>query len=204
VKEFWKAFFEVQKEMPLLVKRAVNPHHKSKYPDLLEVITTIKPVLHKHGMLYYHAVHGDGDLISVTTVLMHVETGQSFSETLTSRPDKPNAQAIGSLITYMKRYMLVAMLGLAAEEDDDGNKASGIGQPPVAEARQEKPAPIRNDKYLGTPKQKTELVKFCNSLGLTDIAEIKKISAEIIGKQLSEVEALVIAKIEQLNKEPHK
>jgi hypothetical protein len=47
-----------------------------------------------------------------------------MSATVNMQPEKNSPQAIGSAITYMRRYAISAVLGLIVEEDDDGNKAS--------------------------------------------------------------------------------
>lgn len=47
------------------------------------------------------------------------------------KPVKDDPQAVGSAITYMRRYALGAVLGLNIDNDDDGNAASGVGTPLV-------------------------------------------------------------------------
>lgn len=186
MKEFWTAFAKAQAEMPVLIKVAANPHHKSRYPDLHEVITKITPVLHKHGLVFSHSVESDdGETVNITLNVIHCESMQVRSMLFKARPEKPTAQSVGSLITYMKRYSLVAFFGLSADEDDDGNKASGFTQTTQKQA-----------KYLGSPPQKQELVKLLNKAGVKDPTEMKAISDAAKGVEMSELESFVKSRLE--------
>jgi hypothetical protein len=62
----------------------------------------------------------------VVTTLMH-SSGQWIDSTLPLMLDRPGNQAFGSALTYAKRYALTALLGVAADEDDDANSADGNG-----------------------------------------------------------------------------
>jgi ERF superfamily len=64
----------------------------------------------------------DGD-VSVSTVLVHV-SGERFASPALAMRQPDNAQALGSLLTYLRRYSLLAALGLATEDDDDGKAAT--------------------------------------------------------------------------------
>jgi hypothetical protein len=94
------------------------------YADLSDIIESVKPVLAKHGLSFTQETRSDerGQLWLWTTI-MH-SSGQwrsgNFPLVLSQRP-----QDTGSSITYARRYTLCAALGIQAEEDDDGNAASG-------------------------------------------------------------------------------
>lgn len=118
-----KALVAAQKATESIKKAASNPHFKSKYADLAEVVEGVVPALNGAGVAVLQPAGADGDAVSVTTVFLH-ESGSSVSSTLTMRASKSDPQGIGSAITYARRYALLAMSG-AAPEDDDGNAASG-------------------------------------------------------------------------------
>jgi len=80
-------------------------------------------------------VGGDGQTITVHTTLIHT-TGEWIRGSLTLTFTKPDPQAAGSAITYAKRYGLAGMVGIVAEDDDDGNAASRQTEKP----KEEKPA----------------------------------------------------------------
>src|SRR5947199_89664 len=80
---------------------------------------TIKPVMAKHGLSFSQMPEGDG----LTTIIMHV-SGEWMQATANLELKGHTPQDQGSAITYMRRYALSAALGLATEDDDDGNAAT--------------------------------------------------------------------------------
>lgn len=128
-----KAYAQFQQEVVNPSNTAKNPQFKSNYAPLDEVINTAKPVLAKYGLSVLQSTGSEGESIKVVSILMH-ESGeyiQSDELTLPAYQTKGggvkefNAQGAGSAITYGRRYSLSAILGLASEDDDDGNHASG-------------------------------------------------------------------------------
>lgn len=119
---FAKAFVAAQKATEAVKKAATNPHFRSKYADLAEVVEATVPALNANGIAVMQSPGFNGELVTVTTTLLH-ESGAYVSGTLSMRPTKNDPQGIGSAITYARRYALLAMTG-AAPEDDDGNAAS--------------------------------------------------------------------------------
>ena len=123
---FAKAFVAAQMATEAVKKAASNPHFKSKYADLSEVVEATVPALNANGIAVIQSPGFDGDLVSVTTMLIH-ESGATVTGTLRMRPTKNDPQGVGSAITYGRRYSLLAMTG-AAPEDDDGSAASASPQ----------------------------------------------------------------------------
>jgi len=97
-----------------VVKNKTNPHFKNKYADLQEILEKVKKPLASCGLALYQSVRGENTLI---TKLVHI-SGESLEEIFTFK-DASNMQGLGSAITYAKRYQICAMLGLAADDDDD-------------------------------------------------------------------------------------
>jgi len=128
INELATALSAFQGEVENATKSASNPFFKSKYADLAEILNTVRPVLAKNGLslAQFPSYEGDAEqgLVLVETVLMH-KSGQWMS-CVTSTPikGKIDPQAIGSATTYCRRYPAAAILGIA-QEDDDGNAASG-------------------------------------------------------------------------------
>lgn len=116
---------KAQAEMPHVTMNAVNPFLKNKFADLGAVISTMKPILAKHGLSYSQLPYSDGNRIGVTTIIMH-SSGEWIESTvsleLADEKGKSAAQVAGSIITYLRRYSLSSAFGLYADEDDDGNK----------------------------------------------------------------------------------
>ncbi len=124
---FAKAFIQAQGKMEAITKASENPAFKSKYADLSAVLEAIVPALNKAGIAVLQSPAFDGEMVTVTTILIH-ESGASVTSDLKLRPSKLDPQGIGSATTYGRRYSLLALAGVAPE-DDDGNAASGPRQP---------------------------------------------------------------------------
>lgn len=122
--ELLTALSEAQGELSHASKSSLNPHFKSKYADLSEVIDTFRPVFAKHGLSVVQRNFPCDDGVTVVTTIYH-KTGQWLSDGGLHVPaGKRDAQGFGSALTYARRYGLSSMIGIAPDEDDDGNKAA--------------------------------------------------------------------------------
>jgi hypothetical protein len=128
------ALAAAQAEVENAIKGNVNPHFKSRYADLAEVLNTVRPTFAKHGLSILQSTAFDGVNVSVTTTLAHAEGGW-VSSCASCVPARVDAQGIGAATTYLRRYALAAMAGVA-QEDDDGNAASHQ-QRPAQESKRE-------------------------------------------------------------------
>ena len=118
------AWLAAQNAYTPLVKNKMNPHLRNKYADLGACYDSVIPALNANGIMLMQAV-GKAELgICVSTRLIH-KSGEwiDFGETVVP-VEKSTAQAVGSAMTYAKRYALTAALCLFAEDDDDGAGAS--------------------------------------------------------------------------------
>lgn len=128
----YEALFNVQQEIPMLVKDADNQHFGSKYVDLPSILKIVMPIFKKHGILVMQAptkTENGAMALQTTFVLIHATEDKVVEPAMlsftTSVPyGKETPQAAGSAITYMRRYALVSALSMNADEDDDGNRAS--------------------------------------------------------------------------------
>lgn len=125
--DLFAALAKAQAEVENATKGSSNPHFRSKYADLAEVLNTVRPVFAKHGIGILQSTAFDGSLVSVTTVLAH-SGGGLVSSVASCVPAKTDGQGIGAATTYLRRYSLAAMAGIA-QEDDDGNAAAHAGKP---------------------------------------------------------------------------
>lgn len=127
------AVIAAQGELGTAKKTADNPFFKSKYADLAAVVETARPVLTRHGLGVVQSADCDGELAVVETLLVHT-SGEWFKSRTVLKPTKADPQGMGSAVTYARRYAFMAIIGMAAE-DDDGNAASqhvnGQGQAPA-------------------------------------------------------------------------
>src|SRR5690554_6753450 len=116
------ALIGFQSEVANPEKKGINPHFKSKYAELDDIINTIRPTLEKHGLAFIqNPVQSDGQ-VGVYTVLIH-KSGEYIQFDPVMIPlQKATPHQVGAALTYAKRYSLGAALGLATEEDTDGNE----------------------------------------------------------------------------------
>lgn len=116
------ALAQAQGEVENATKASTNPHFKSRYADLAEVLNTVRPVFTKHGLAIIQSTESNGEMVSVTTAIVHKEGGY-VSSVASCVPAKWDGQGVGASTTYLRRYALAAMCGIA-QEDDDGQSAA--------------------------------------------------------------------------------
>ncbi|CAI8880366.1 Recombinase [Bacillus sp. IT-79MI2] len=131
IAELAKSLVKFNLEVNKIEKDADNPFFKNNYATLDTIIDEIRPILSKHGLSIMQIPSGDGQNVTLKTLLLH-ESGEWLeSDELTMKPVKNDPQAVGSCITYARRYSLAAFLSLNTGEDDDGNGATyGKGNKP--------------------------------------------------------------------------
>lgn len=126
------AFVKAQAEFPPIPKnknvkvRTDKGTYEYAYADLPSIMAAVTPVLAKYKLGIIHRAMPFSGGVRVVTMLVH-ESGQSITSDLTMETKQGSPQAIGSLLSYAKRYNVSLILGLAAEEDDDGAIAQGLG-----------------------------------------------------------------------------
>ena len=131
INELASALAKAQGEFSTVPKGSVNPFFKSKYADLADVIKSAGPVLASHGLAVSQFISEDDTL---TTYLIH-ESGQFIAHRANLHLVKDDPQSAGSATTYARRYGYMSCLGLVADEDDDGNRASRPERQEAARAR---------------------------------------------------------------------
>jgi len=155
------ALAKAQAQMTHAAKDNVNPHFKSSYADLASVWEACRRALTSNELTVLQPVRADGTRVTVTTLLAH-SSGEFVSEALTLTALQNTPQAIGSTITYGRRYGLSAMVGVAPD-DDDGQAAS---TPALVEPKPEPtPEPKPKPEPLITAAQRRALVAAAQQFG---------------------------------------
>jgi hypothetical protein len=111
------------------------------YADLSDVLAAVVPALSAEGLCIIQAM-GPGPSVGwacVETRLLHT-SGQFVIVSLDVPVAGTSPQAIGSAFTYGRRYALCGLLGVAAEEDDDGQAARGPSDNGRRDDRDQRPA----------------------------------------------------------------
>lgn len=184
VNELAAALAKAQGQLEGAKKSSNNPFFKSKYADLAECWNTCREALtaNEISVIQMPEEINENGRLNITTMLAH-SSGQYISSTLTMTVTKLDPQAIGSAITYGRRYALAAMVGLA-QEDDDGEKAM---------ARQEK----KDKKPVESPINITSVsengaVRFINGVQCQihdkngDWHDVKFLKIEVLEKLLND------------------
>lgn len=142
-KSFASALAAAQGEMSGATKDSKNPHFKSSYASLASVVDAIRGPLSKHEIGWTQQVSSEGTTVSVVTILLHagLESGEYRSGTMRATAKDASPQAIGSTVTYLRRYSLMATLGIPAE-DDDGEQAQPRGEAKPEPRPAKEPHPI--------------------------------------------------------------
>lgn len=128
-----KAMAGFKSEAPTILKSKVADFPSKggrtvyAYADLAEVVSKISPALAKFDLSHDWSIETEGKVIYVTCTLTHI-MGHSKSVTMPAFPDdtggKNAIQAVASAVSYLEKYTLLAVTGLAASGmDDDGNSA---------------------------------------------------------------------------------
>jgi len=123
INELATALAKAQGQMTGAMKDAANPFFKSKYADLSSVWDACRKPLSDNGLAILQSPQADGVKVSVETLLTHT-SGQWIKDTLSVSAKDDSPQAVGSAITYLRRYALQSFAGVAPE-DDDGEAAQG-------------------------------------------------------------------------------
>lgn len=130
IAELAKALASFQSEVKQPLKDKANPFFKSKYVPLENVVEAITHIAPKHGLSFIQYPVNQDTKVGIVTILMHSSGEFIETEPVFAKPAKDDAQATGSVITYLKRYSLSAVFGITSDEDDDGNSATfGNNQP---------------------------------------------------------------------------
>lgn len=160
INELAAALAKAQGEMGGALKDSANPFFKSKYADLSSVWEACRAPLSKHGLSIvqfpkteytgtpepYEWTSKMGEkrygvrvvcVVSVLTRIAHT-SGQWLEDSVSTMLPTGDPQSVGSAITYLRRYALQSVAGVAPE-DDDGEAAHGNGRPAVV---QQQPAPV--------------------------------------------------------------
>jgi hypothetical protein len=119
INELAKALSKAQGVMKSAPKNKTNPHLKSKYADLASILDAVRAPLSDNGLAVCQVVECDGARIICYTDLLHT-SGQWVRGRLCLHAAQTAIQQIGAGITYAKRYALSAILGIASDEEDDG------------------------------------------------------------------------------------
>lgn len=165
-----EALSKAQGEMEAAAKDSTNPHFNRTYADLASVWEAVRLPLSKNGLAVCQFPSSEGAVAKVVTMLTH-SSGEWTASELKIKAQSDTAQNIGSAITYARRYSLMAVCGIAPD-DDDGNAASGRDEKPSNQKPAQKSS--QGKKPAGKSQTTQEMEEFFD--GPDGEAEGKKVA----------------------------
>jgi hypothetical protein len=121
---------QFQKAIGVIAKDSKNPHFKNTYASLTQILSEVKPVLTNLGLVVLQPIN-DG---KVWTVIM--DNGNTLAQSSIDLPTNLAPQALGSAITYFRRYTLSSLLALEIDDDDATMASKPIASKPTLTANQ--------------------------------------------------------------------
>ena len=142
--ELFDAMAKVQNGLKPVQKRGKS--HHGNYATLDDILDGPGRAYNKAGFSVVQLPMQKENCVHMTTVIGY-RNGSTIKSTMSMPCDVSNPQKIGSVMTYLRRYMLASMLGLASEPDDDANSAvpqvtGRVSRPSAKSARRAQPSPF--------------------------------------------------------------
>jgi hypothetical protein len=154
IKNIACALVKFQASVSKVAKESNNPFFKSKYASLANILDTIQKPLSECGL----AISQFPDANALTTIIVHAESGEWMESSYVMPVAKQNdPQAMGSAMTYARRYALGSILNLNIDDDDDGEKAMGRQLPKRDELTPKHPSWAKAVEHLKTGGLMTDI-----------------------------------------------
>jgi hypothetical protein len=184
IDKFIPAFIKAQEQINHAVFDSTNPAFKSRYASLESVVNAVKAPLNNNGFALTQSLTFTPDATTVVTQLTHT-SGQWMRSYIPLMLDKNSAQGQGSAITYARRYSLLAICGMGAD-DDDANIASApyqTAKPPAAPS----PKPVGNKSTVDNMSTKPPAKPVDPARSMQTIGDYRCTFGKSKGKSLSEM-----------------
>jgi len=158
---------KLERNREVEVRTRSGGSYKFKYATLDHIIEHIREPLTKNGLWFTQLIETHEGKYRLVTRLLH-ESGEAIESHTPLLVSGGNNQEFGSALTYMRRYSLSALLGLAADDDDDGNHADGNESQPTGQPKKQKPPA----QQTAPPQEQPEGYEKVLSEGLQYVAKV--------------------------------
>ena len=115
------ALAKAQKHIKGALKDSTNPFYKSSYADLASVQDAIRDPLSDNELAVVQGASSEAARVTVTTLIAH-SSGEWISSSLSATAKDESPQSLGSCVSYLRRYGISSLVGVA-QVDDDGESA---------------------------------------------------------------------------------
>lgn len=134
---------------------STNPFHKNKYASLGAHLEAIKPIFQKHGLAILQFPTSSEKAIGVNTIIVHT-SGASIEESICIPvADNVKGQEAGAIISYLRRYALASVAGVATEDDDA--EIDRIARSPSQPSSAIKTNSVQTQKFIPNPNASSEI-----------------------------------------------
>ena len=118
-----------------IVADSTNPFHKNQYASLAKHLEILKPIFKKHGLGILQFPIGNEGAVGVRTIIVHSSGGSVEADALIPADKEMSGQDAGSIYSYLRRYALASVAGVATEDcDAETNRMAKSGSKPTAYA----------------------------------------------------------------------
>lgn len=133
--EFQKDFAEMQNEMPRVITKHKNTQTSSNYAKIEDINEQVMPVLKEYGFgVSFKIVNQDKESVTVRASLLHKSGHEESTEFympyddkgIAGKVNKTQVHAIGSTVSYAKRYAMCMLLNISTGQDNDGQKVGAL------------------------------------------------------------------------------
>lgn len=147
-KNIYQKISEVQTAIGAVAKEKENPYFKSKYIDINALLEVVKPALAEFKLVLIQPIITESGKNVLHTIIKDLESKEEI-ESAIILPENPDPQKYGAIITYFRRYGIVSLLAIQAEDTDANDTYS---------------QPAHNNAYkaLTTPNNATAKVPTCS------------------------------------------
>lgn len=148
------AFLPIVKNRSVEITMKTGGRYKFRYADLEEILSKTRPALAANGLALVQRIEQSQGGASLVCCLTHADGGVMTSEiAIPGVRDLGDPKSFGAAITYLRRYLVTAMLGVAADDDldEDGQEMTGMGQSQGHAPQKETAMPARRSSAASAP-----------------------------------------------------
>lgn len=194
-------FKSIEKNREVQIQTRQGGTYKFRYADLEEILSKTRPALASNGLALIQCMEPTEAGPRLSCVLAHAAGFQIVSSHLLPKNADADPKAFGALITYHRRYLVTAMLGVAADDDlDEDGQAAGQQSPAKSERKTQAPAKQPAETEVLTAEEIANIETLASEVGkpVADICKaykvgslnfIKRASYASIVKRLEEARA---------------
>jgi hypothetical protein len=183
-----EAMAEVAAEIEPIKRDAINPTFQRRYASLDAIDAALRPIYGKHGFsVSYGSEAAPSGQICITCTVAH-RAGHSKTERMTAPLDlqqggrgRSAVQAVGSTISYLRRYLIMMAFNVSTQDDDDGEatRPAGTQQRPTGGRAVQQGQPRETERVLSGDGLPTDLAgRTAESIQQADIDRLDEFVAK--------------------------